>query len=103
MNETLRHVDVANAAVMIAKVLKERFPSAPFEVTIPRPIQSSLHVQWTDGPTKNLVDDALAGFLAQAQTCNNRFKSGQTGRSQWASPSGLSLRLPIITEWTRRE
>jgi hypothetical protein len=68
MKEKLRHVDVASFAVMIAKVLRERFPAAQFRVTVGRPIQSSLHVQWTDGPTKNLVTDVLAGFLAQAET-----------------------------------
>jgi hypothetical protein len=52
-------------AVVIRRVLRAAFPAVKFRVTIGRgSMVSSVHIHWTDGPTRARVEALVAGFEA---------------------------------------
>jgi hypothetical protein len=52
-------------AVVIRKVLRAAFPATTFRVVIGRgSMVSSVHIKWTDGPTRARVEALVAGFEA---------------------------------------
>jgi hypothetical protein len=59
----MRHVETKEAAKLIRKTLKHRFPGIKFSVrTNSYSMGSHVSIEWTDGPTEGAVDAAVSPF-----------------------------------------
>ena len=61
------YIHAADTARLIRSALKLAFPGVPFGVRSDNfSGGSSVHIRWTDGPSKAHVDEALSGFAGES-------------------------------------
>jgi hypothetical protein len=62
-HSALPRLEPKATAVVIRRILKTQFPATKFSVTTARgSMVSAVHIEWTDGPTRNAVGALVSGF-----------------------------------------